>query len=125
MKKLLLTALLCFCVNAYAVEWEKAHENISGDIYYVDVDNIRRHNGFVYYWLLTDYLEPSFRGNYSHIDKYKVDCVEEKKTRLSRTFYSQPMGKGRITDEITERSRHNVLLGMYFVTMSFVCDRAK
>ena len=35
----------------------------------------------------------------SAINKYKVNCVEEKTTWLNATFYSQSMGKGRIIFE--------------------------
>ena len=61
MKKLLLTALLCFCLNAYAFDWKKVIVDRSGDSYYVDVDNLKKQNGFLYYSRLEDYLAPKKR----------------------------------------------------------------
>ena len=62
---------------------------MSGGTYYVDVSYIKKHNGLVYYWVLSDYIEPTEYGDYSVVVKNKADCVEEKLFRLSSTFYSQ------------------------------------
>ena len=101
MKVILLTTLLLFSVNGFSQNWRKVPENEKGNSYYIDFDNIKKHNSLVYYWVLSDYIEPTEYGDYSVIVENKVDCVEEKLFRLSSTFYSQPMGKGRITDEFT------------------------
>ena len=102
MKVILFTTLLLFSINGFAFKWKKVVENSLGTTYYVDIDNIKKHNGLVYYWSLVDLLEP-IRGNsgdsYSNISKWKVDCGEEKETSVSITFYSQSMGKGRILYE--------------------------
>ena len=126
MKKLLLTALLCFSINGFAFNWKKVGENVNGSSYYVDVDSIKNHNGFLYYWALADWLEPNSVGTYSHIDKFKVDCGEEKQTYMSVTFYSQNMGKGRITSD----SNYNEIEypkpnSISYDVMKFACDRAK
>jgi len=49
MKKLLLLTLLCFSINGFAFNWQKVAENTSGNSFYVDIDNIKKHNGLVYY----------------------------------------------------------------------------
>ena len=126
MKKLLLTALLCFCVNAYAFNWKKVGESTKGNSHYVDVDNMKKHNGFLYYWSLGDWLEPNSVGTYSHINKFKVDCGEEKQTWLSATFYSQNMGKGRITsDSAINKIEYPKPNSIGYDVMKFACDRAK
>ena len=132
MKKLLLTALLCFCVNAYAFNWEKVFENRSGVSFYVDVDvdNIKKRDGFVYYWQLNDFLEPitgSLGIVNSVIEKYKVNCVEEKQTLLNGTFYSQSMGRGKIIDEDSPNKIKypRVPKVLEYAAMKFVCDNAK
>ena len=56
MKKLLLLTLLCFSINGFAFNWKKVTESVMGDSVYVDVDNIKKHNGLVYYWRLVDHL---------------------------------------------------------------------
>ena len=61
MKKLLLTALLCFCVNAYAFKWKKVIVDGSGDSYSVEVDNLKKQNGLLYYSRLEDNLGPKKR----------------------------------------------------------------
>ncbi|GIR48752.1 MAG: hypothetical protein CM15mP58_08490 [Burkholderiaceae bacterium] len=57
------------------MNWKKVAENNFEMVYYVDVDNLKKHNGLVYYWRLVDYLEPLCRIANSSISKWKVDCV--------------------------------------------------
>tara|TARA_R100001594_G_scaffold131954_1_gene171904 strand:+ start:52 stop:432 length:381 start_codon:yes stop_codon:yes gene_type:complete len=126
MKKLLLLTLLCFSINGFAFNWKKVGESSVGDSYYLDVDNIKKHNGFVYYWEVVDLLKPSQDGDYSHISKWQVDCVKEKRTWLSITFYSQPMGKGRINYEATPNKIKYPKPGEAgYVLMKLACDIAK
>ena len=103
MKTILFSILLLFSINGFAYNWKKVGENTNGSSYYVDVDNIKKHNGLIYYWTLEDYLEPLDGGSLgnanSSINKLKTDCGEEKQTFLNETFYSQSMGRGRILDE--------------------------
>ena len=125
MKVILFTTFLLFSVNGFAFNWKKVIENTNGHSFYVDVDNIKKHNGLVYYWQLRDFLEP-FYGDYSSISKGKFDCVEEKQTFLSTTFYSQPMGKGQITTETTPiRVIYPKPQSVSYHVMKFVCDTAK
>ena len=128
MKVILFTTLLLFSINGFAFNWKKVTESDAGHFFYVD--NIKKHNGLVYYWMLDDYLEPLDGGSLgnanSAIAKYKVDCVEEKQTWLNGTFYSQSMGKGRIVDEINPNNvtypKPNTV---GYTLMKFVCDYAK
>ena len=45
--------------NVSYAEWIKIAENNSGAEYYVNFKEIRKSNGYVYYWQLTDYLKPT------------------------------------------------------------------
>ena len=125
MKTILFSILILFSINGFAFNWKKVGENTNGSSYYVDVDNIKKHNGLIYYWELSDYLKP-VDGTNSVIAKIKVDCGEEKQTYLNGTFYSQSMGKGRI---VFENSPNDIQYpkpkSVGYVVMKFVCDRAK
>ena len=99
MKITLFLIISLFSINGFAVNWKKLSENKSGSSFYVDVENIKKHNGFVYYWILIDYLKSTKIGTSSDISEYKVNCVDERQTWLSNTFYSQPMAKGKIITE--------------------------
>ena len=103
MKTILFSILILFSINGFAFNWKKIGDGGRGDSLYVDVDNIKKHNGLVYYWVLIDLLEPVTNNRVgsanSLISKYKVNCVEEKQTWLNITFYSQSMGRGRIIGE--------------------------
>ena len=126
MKVILFTTLLLFSKNGFAFNWEKVGKDINGSFFYVDIDNIKKHNGLVYYWGLTDLLEPKDSGTNSYIEKYKVNCEEEEQTWLNITFYSQPMGKGRIIQEITpKRIRYPKPNTVGYEQMKFACDYFK
>ena len=126
MKVILLTTLLLFSINGFAFNWKKVVESKSGDIYHVDVDSIKKHNGLVYYWMLVDYLEPIHSVANSIISKWKVDCVEEKETFMNSTWYSQSMGKGKIIYEDTpnkiEYPNPNTV---DYIVMKFACNNAR
>ena len=122
MKKLLLLTLLCFSINGFAINWKKVVVDRSGDSYYVDIDNLKKRKGLLYYSRLEDYLEPK-NGDYSFIRKFKVDCTEGKRTWLSDTFYNQPMGKGKITGEINPKEiSYPKPNSIAYVVMKFACD---
>ena len=68
---------------------------MSDDVFYVDYDSIKSHNGYVYYWGLTDYIEPNSSGNMSSKIYYQFDCELDRMKYVSGTFYSESMGKGK------------------------------
>ena len=81
----------------------------------------------VYYWGLSDLLEPMVLGNAnSSIAKYKVDCGEEKQIWLNHTWYSQSMGRGTIISEFTPNEiqypKPNTVAQFM---MKYVCDYAR
>ena len=125
MKKLLLLTLFFFSINGFAVNWKKVIVDRSGDSYYVDISNIKKRNGLLYYSRLEDYLEPK-NGDYSFIRKFKVDCSEGKRIWLSDTFYNRPMGKGKITGEINPKEiSYPKPNSIGYVVMKFACDYVK
>ena len=135
MKRILLFSLLCFFVKAHAVDWVKIGENKNKDSFYVDVENIKKNNSFVYYWNLINLLDQTKIGAHSYISKYKVDCVHEQQIWLSNTFYNQPMAKGKIiTNSIPVWNHYGSTLNeiRYLAPgsiedriMKFVCDLTK
>ena len=129
MKTILFSILILFSINGFAFNWKKVGDSVNGNSYYVDVDNIKKHNGLVYYWSLVsldDYLQPLDGGIYSVINKYKTDCGEEKHTRLNVTTYSQSMGRGKIITEDSLNEIHYVKPKTFaHIVMKFVCDRAE
>ena len=126
MKTILFSILILFSINGFAYNWKKVIDGVLGDSFYVDGDSIKKHNGYVYYWLLSDYLEPLTTGANSAISKFKVDCGEEKVTWLTSTHYSQSMGKGkilRVSSPNTVEYPKPKLVG--YIVMQSVCEYVK
>ena len=57
-----LASTIIFSSPSYA-EWSRVGKSNSGSTTYVDLERIRKHNGFIYFWRLTDYLKPN-KGGY-------------------------------------------------------------
>ena len=98
MKKLLLIftllfSTLMFSTPSYA-EWTKVGANVSGDTFYVDFERIRKNDGYVYWWDLTDYLKPNSVGYLSGKIYKEGDCKVFRYNHLSYSHHKGPMGGG-------------------------------
>ena len=98
MKTLLTIFTLVFTLifsSASFAEWTKVTINEDGNAFYVDLERIRKHDGYVYYWVLNDYLKPTKYGSLSSVSYFQGDCKLFRHKRLSGSYYEVPMGKGR------------------------------
>ena len=97
MKKLTLILSLVFTVTlsspSYA-KWTKVVESLNGNIFYVDKEEIRKHDGYVHYWVLTDYLKPSRRGNLSNKTLLQGDCKLSRVKSLQEHYFTGKAGRG-------------------------------
>jgi hypothetical protein len=98
MKKLLLIftlllSTLMFSTPSYA-EWTKVSSSVDGDTFYVDFDRIRKHDGYVFWWDLTDYLKLTKYGVLSNQMYKQGDCKVFRYKVLSFSFHKEPMGGG-------------------------------
>ncbi len=66
---------------------------MSGTIFYIDLEKIRKHDGYVYYWELVDYLKP-INGVWSAKVYKQGNCKQFRFKFLSFSFYKDPMGNG-------------------------------
>ena len=69
-------------------------ENVNGTTFYVDYERIRKHDGYVYWWELADYLKPTSIGTLSGEVYNQGDCKLFRFKRLSVSFHNEPMGNG-------------------------------
>tara|TARA_Y200000002_G_scaffold364828_1_gene354160 strand:+ start:330 stop:701 length:372 start_codon:yes stop_codon:yes gene_type:complete len=98
MKKLLLLIFLCFSVNAFSASWKKVSENDKGDSFYIDINNIKKIENFIFYWELIDLKEPIY-GALSTIRNFKANCSKETQAMLSTSSYTGQMGKYILINE--------------------------
>ena len=74
-------------------KWTSVGKDMKGNTYYVDFDRIRKHDGYVYFWDMTDNLIP--RDSILSASSYmQGDCKLFRTKNLSFSFYKQPMGRG-------------------------------
>ena len=105
MKTLLTIFTLLFTVMfsspSYA-EWKKIGKNVDGDTFYVDFERMRKHDGYVYAWVLNDYLKPDKFGDFSSIVYLQVDCNTFRIKVLSDSYHTEPMGRGTSSSSSNE-----------------------
>ena len=97
MRKLTLILSLMFTVTLSSpshAEWTKVSENVSGDTFYVDFERIKKHDGFVYFLGLYDYLKTNKYGNLSDKVSHQGDCKLFRIKFLSVSHHKEPMGGG-------------------------------
>ena len=94
MKNILLIVLTIVSTSVYA-EWEPLWKNSVGNVYYVDFDRIKKHDGFIYYWWLTDLLKPDKDGDLSYKSYNQGDCNVFRVKQLVGSYYKVPMGEGK------------------------------
>ncbi len=83
---------LMFSSTSFA-GWTEVSKN-SGKTYYVDFERIRKVDGFVYFWRLTDLLKPSPLGDLSVKFYRQGDCKLFRYKGLSSSIHKEPMGGG-------------------------------
>ena len=99
MRKLTLILLLIFTVMLSSpshAKWTKVGGSVLRNTFYVDFERIRKVDGYVYYWILTDYLKPTKHGDLSGKTYYQGDCKLFRHKILTGNFYTEPMGHGKI-----------------------------
>jgi len=100
MKKLLILVTLISSLMMPSLahaKWTKVAENVKGDTYYVDFERIKKHEGLVYYWQVTDYLKPNEHGSISSKIYIEAECDRVRWRYLNDTYYKGPMGSGTIS----------------------------
>ena len=95
MKNILYTIILSFLFSfSVFAEWTYITKNINGDTIYVDFDRIRKHDGYVYWWEMFDYLKPTELGVLSSKAYNQGDCKLFRVKYLSYSHHNEPMGGG-------------------------------
>jgi len=109
MKNLILIFTLLFStvffISPSNAEWTKVDEG-GENTFYVDFEIIRKHDGFVYWWELGDYLKPQM-GYLSAKSYNQGDCKLFRLKVLSYSWHKEPMGGGTgITVNIPDNWRY-------------------
>ena len=90
MKKLLVLLFsILISFNSYG-EWAKVASTKSGDIYSIDKNTIKEHNGFVYWYEMKNYKKRDEFGDMSSMVYMQGDCGINRSRPISGIFYKQP-----------------------------------
>ncbi len=96
MKKTMLTMLvLAGAVSSLTfAEWAKISESRAVS-YYIDFEELKKADGYIYWWLLIDYRKPTpVHGDLSTKTYNQGDCKLFRLKRLRYSFHKEPMGRG-------------------------------
>ncbi len=100
MKLILSMTVLLFSVifpSTSSAKWVNVGTNVNGTRFYVDFQRVRKHEGYVYYWSIIDYLKHQAGGEISGVIYKQGDCNLFRYKFLSDRYYDQPMGRGVVT----------------------------
>ena len=84
---------IVFSPQSFA-EWNVIEKSVSGEVTYIDFTRIRKHDGFVYFWVLEDLLKPGSKGDLSYRNYLQGDCRTFRFKYLSGNYHKALMGKG-------------------------------
>jgi hypothetical protein len=123
MKKLL---LLLFSVmisfNSYG-EWKKLDAlSVSGITHYIDNLTIKKHDGYVYFWMMIDIIEPTSGDGFSSKIYVQCDCGLVRFKILSQIDYLYPMGRGSSVDAYNPPNRKWVYPPPDDKFLDYICD---
>ena len=126
MKKLLVLLFsILISFNSYG-EWTQISSNIKGDSYFINLETIKKRNGYVYYWQLDDLSSPLASGKvFSAKRKMEVNCIEEAMRTKVEHYYTGNMGKGKIygtLDSPPTSWRYPPPSSSYFSILNYACD---
>ena len=122
MIKLLLLFTLLFSSASYA-KWTKVSASDS-NTYYIDVGKVKKKDGYVYYWELSDYLKLDKWKRMSSKSLMEGDCNIPRKAReIYVNYYSQPMGIGLASMSSSEKQdwHHSVPNSALERMLNFAC----
>ncbi len=112
MKKSLTILTLVFTVmfpSTSFAEWTKMGTTNAQDTYYVDLERIRKVDGYVYFWELADYSKPVTQMMLLSSKRYfQVDCKILRYKILSYVYHKQPMGRdaGETSEPVNKEWRY-------------------
>ena len=95
---------MVFATNIFALDWQGVSYSDNARTY-IDIDSIKKSNGFVYFWQLTDFNKERTDANITYISTaayHMADCDIGRAKALSISFYSDSMAKGRPEESIGE-----------------------
>ena len=127
MKKIILIFAILFSTtmlssNSFG-EWKFLTSTVSGDNIFIDNKRIRKHDGYVYFWVLEDLLKPDQDGDLSYINYFQGDCNLFRYKHLSASYYKQAMGQGTVKNLSAENPKwKNTISGSVMEdNFKFVC----
>ena len=87
-------SMVTFSAVSFA-EWTRVAENENGYTFYVDFETIKKQNGYVYFWEMSNYLKPDKWKDMSSKTLQEADCNTPVKARkIYATYHTQPMANG-------------------------------
>ena len=86
-------SILMFSFTTYA-EWTLVAETTKRDKTYIDFERIRKVEGYVYWWELSDYNSQLAPDIWSGVKYKQGDCKLFRFKFLSFSFHNEPMGRG-------------------------------
>ena len=107
MKKLLIIFSLLITTPSFA-DWKYVTTTADDTAdYYIDMDQIRKEGGLVYYWGLTNLKKPDSGGDLSYVYLVQGDCKLFRVIFFAEHYYKKNMGNGKLSGSYLNPSDWN------------------
>ena len=128
MKKLLFIILTILSTSVYA-EWTFISKNTLANEYYINLEEIRKIDGYTNFWLLNNYPQNDEYGDLSSSMYVKGDCKNYRMKFNQMIFYPEEMGNGKVNNVLnTENDPENTWLyppsdSPFGIAMNIACKQ--
>lgn len=116
-----------FTINSYA-EWKIWGSDGKDIDYYLNYDSIEIKDGYVFYWFLMNFLNPSSNGANSTSIYLKADCKKLEVKPIKTIFFLEAMGKNKKNEfyySSNESWRSYSPNSTPRIMLKSICDKAK
>ena len=91
---IIISALAISLAQNVSADWVKFTELEDSSSVYIEMDTIKKVDGFIYYWVMRDFIVPDKNGDLSGQVYHLGECRTEKVKYLTFIFYTRNMGRG-------------------------------
>ena len=122
---IILVLTMMFSSPSFA-EWTKVSKNERGDTHYVDFERVRKVDGYVYFWVMNDYLKPITDMKLLSSKTYReVDCKSFGFKNLSYVYHKESMGRdnGESSEAVNKNWRYPQPNTIDEYLVKLVCSR--
>ncbi len=90
---IVILSVFLFCLGTKSRDWTEITKGQNGHIFFVDMENLYIHKGYIYFWQLINYNDQDEYGDMSAKIYVKAECEVFKFKWLKVSYHKMSMAK--------------------------------